>query len=168
MPAARRVAVLWNAGDTAMTLRYQSIERAAKLLGVTIDPLAVREPDDFDGALSGMDRSPPDALMLVADALTNLNRQRVIDYAALHRIPAIYEGGVVVRGGGLMSYGYDLDAVFVLAASYVARILRGAKPSELPVEQPNRYFLVINLKTARTLGLSIPASLQLRADELVE
>jgi putative ABC transport system substrate-binding protein len=168
VPSARRVAVLWNAGDSAMTLRYQSIEQAAKVLGMTIDPLAVREPDDFDGALAGMDRRPPDALMMVADALTNLNRQRVIDYAALHRIPAIYEAGAVVRGGGLMSYGYDIGSVFVLGASYVARILRGARPSELPVEQPNRYFLVINLKTARALGLMIPTSLRLRADELVE
>jgi len=168
VPAAKRVAVLWNAGDPAMTLRYQTIERAAQLLGVAIEPLGVREPDDFGGALAGMDRSRPDALMMVADALTNLNRQQVIDYAATHRIPAMYEGGVVVRGGGLMSYGDDIGENFRLAAAYVARIFRGASPGDLPVQQPNRYFLVINLKTAKSLGLSIPPSLRLRADELIE
>jgi len=168
VPAARRVAVLWNAGDPAMTLRYRTIERAAQLLGVAIEPFGVREPDDFDTALTGMDRSPPDALMMVADALTNLNRQRVIDYAAIHRIPAMYEIGSAVRGGGLMSYGDDISENFKLVAAYVARILSGASPGELPVQQPNRYFLAINLRTATSLGLSIPPSLRLRADELVE
>jgi hypothetical protein len=136
--------------------------------GDAIEPFGVREPDDFDTALAGMDRSPPDALMMVADALTNLNRQRVIDYAANHRIPAMYETGSAVRGGGLMSYGDDISENFKLVAAYVARILRGASRGDLPVQQPNRYFLAINLKTATSLGLSIPPSLRLRADELVE
>ena len=168
VPAAKLVAVLWNAGDPAMTLRYQTIERAAQALGVAIEPLGVREPDDFDAALAGMDRIQPDALMMVTDALTNLNRQRVIDYAAAHRVPAMYEAGVVVRLGGLMSYGDDIGESFKLAAAYVARIFRGANPRDLPVQQPNRYFLVINLKTAKSLGLSIPLTLRLRADELIE
>ncbi len=168
VPTARRVAVLWNAGDPAMTLRYQTIERAAEVLGVAIEPLGVREPDDFDGALAGMDRSRPDALMMVADALTNLNRKRVIDYAAAHRIPAMFEGGVAVRAGGLMSYGDDIGENYRLAAAYVARVLRGANPGDLPVQQPNRYFLFINLKTAQSLGLPISRSLQLRADELIQ
>jgi len=168
MPAAKRVAVLWNAGDPAMTLRYQTIERAANVFGIAIEPFGVREPDDFDGALAGMDRTPPDALMMVADALTNLNRQRVIDYAAAHRIPAMYETGGAVRGGGLMSYGDDVSENFKLIAGYVGRILHGANPGDLPVQQPNRYFLVINLRTARSLGLLIPSSLRLRADELIE
>jgi putative ABC transport system substrate-binding protein len=168
VPTAKRVAVLWNAGDPAMTLRYQTIERAAEVLGVAIEPLGVREPDDFDGALAGMDRSRPDALMMVADALTNLNRKRVIDYAAAHRIPAMFESGVAVRAGGLMSYGDDIGENYRLAAAYVARVLRGANPGDLPVQQPNRYFLYINLKTAQSLGLPISRSLQLRADELIQ
>jgi len=168
VPAMARVAVLWNAGDQAMTLRYREIEKAAQVLRVRIDPLGVREPDDFNVALEAMTRARPDALMMVTDALTTLNRQRVLDYAATHRIPAMYEFAPVVQAGGLMSYGSDTSESFKLAADYVARILKGAKPSELPVEQPNRYFLVINLKTAKALGLTIPQAVLLRADEVIQ
>ena len=168
VPTATRVAVLWNAADRAMTLRYQEIEKAAKVLRVSIEPLGVREPDDFDTALSAMDRSRPDALMMVTDSLTNLNRQRVIDYAAAHRIPAMYEFSYQVQGGGLMSYGSEDRENFALAAELVAKILKGAQPGDLPVEQPNRYFFVVNQKTAKNLGLNLPQSLLLRADEVVE
>jgi len=168
MPAAKRVAVLWNAGDNAMTLRYREIERAAEVLRISIEPLGVREPDDFNVALTAMNRARPDALMMVTDALTTLNRQRVLDYAATHQIPAMYEFGTVVQAGGLMSYGSDQGESLKLAADYVARVLKGAKAGDLPVEQPNRYFLVINLKTAKNLGLTIPQSLLLRADEVIQ
>lgn len=151
-----------------MTLRYREIEKAAQVLGMSIDPLGVREPDDFDVALAAMTRARPDALMMVTDALTNLNRQRVLDYVSARQIPAMYEFGYVVHAGGLISYGSDQSETFKLAADYVAKVLRGAKPGDLPVEQPNRYFLVINLKTAKTLGLSIPQSLLLRADEVIQ
>ena len=168
MPAAKRVAVLWNAGDNAMTLRYREIEKAAGVLRMGIEPLGVREPDDFDGALTAMSRTRPDALMMVTDALTSLNRQRVIDYAATHKIPAMYEFASVVQAGGLMSYGTDQGETLKLAADYIAKVLKGAKPGDLPVEQPNRYFLVINLKTAKALGLTVPQSLLLRADEVIQ
>jgi len=168
VPAAKRVAVLWNADDNAMTLRYREIEKAAGVMRMNIEPLGVREPDDFDGALTAMSRTRPDALMMVSDALTTLNRQRVIDYAAAHRIPAMYEFAIVVQAGGLMSYGTDQGETLKLAADYVAKILKGAKPGDLPVEQPNRYFLVINLKTAKALGLTVPQSLLLRADEVIQ
>ena len=168
VPAATRIAVLWNANDRAMTLRYREIERAAQTLRVRIEPLGVNEPDDFDLALSAMDRARPDALMMVTDALTILNRQRVIDYAAKQRIPAMYEYGTLVNAGGLMSYGGDMEENLKLAAEYVSKIIKGAKPGDLPVEQPNRYFLAINLKTARALGLAIPQALQLRADNIVQ
>jgi putative tryptophan/tyrosine transport system substrate-binding protein len=168
VPAAKRVAVLWNANDNAMTLRYRQIEKAAEILRVNIDPLPVREPDDFDVAMSAMNRNRPDALMMVSDALTTLNRKRVIDYAALHRIPAIYEFDIVPRSGGLMSYGSDQGESLKLTASYVGRILKGAKPADLPVEQPNRYYLVINKTTAAALGVKIPQTLLLRADEMIE
>ena len=167
VPSATQVAVLWNADDRGMTLRYREIEKAAQLLHVSIQPLGVREPDDFDLALAAMSRVRPDALMMLSDALTNLNRQRVIDYAARHRIPAMYEYGSLVQGGGLISYGGDIAENYKLAASYVARILKGAKPGDLPVEQPNRYFLVVNLKTAGSLGLTIPPSVLLRVDEVI-
>ena len=168
VPKASRVAVLWNADDRSMTLRYRETEKAARVLGVTIQPLGVREPDDFDVAFSAMARERPDALFLVADALTILNRRRVIDFAAAHRVPAMYESGLVVRDGGLMSYGPDPADSYRRAAVYVDRILKGAKPSELPVEQPNRYYLLVNLKTAKALGLTIPQSLLLRADEVIQ
>ena len=168
VPAATRVAVLWNANDRAMTLRYREIEKAAQALRVRIEPLGVSEPDDFDVALTAMSRTRPDALMMVTDALTVLNRQRVIDYTATHRIPAVYEYGSLVQGGGLMSYGGDMGENYKLAADYVSKVLKGAKPGDLPVEQPNRYFLVINMKAAKALGLTIPQSLLLRADEVIQ
>jgi putative ABC transport system substrate-binding protein len=168
VPAAKRVAVLWNAGNYAMTLRYREIEKAAHVLGMSVDPLGVREPDDFDVALAAMTRERPDALMMVTDALTNLNRQRVLDYVSARQIPAMYEFGYVVHAGGLISYGSDQNETFGLAADYVAKVLKGAKPGDLPVEQPNRYFLVINLKTARSLGLNISQSLLARADEVIQ
>ena len=168
MPNASNIAVLWNAGDRAMTLRYREIEKAARVLGVTIRPLGVREPDDFDVAFTAMTRERPDALLLITDALTNLNRTRVLDFAAAHRVPAMYEFGSLVREGGLISYGPDLGDSYRRAAVYIDRILKGAKPSELPVEQPNRYYLLVNLKTAKALGLTIPQSLLLRADEVIQ
>jgi putative ABC transport system substrate-binding protein len=168
VPAAKLVAVLWNAGDYAMTLRYREIEKAAQVLHVSIEALGVREPDDFDVALAAMSRARPDALMMVTDALTTLNRQRVLDYVAIHRIPAMYEFGSAVQAGGLMSYGSDQGENLKLAADYVAKVLKGAKPGDLPVEQPNRYFFLINLKTAKALGLTIPQSLLLRADEVIQ
>ncbi len=150
-----------------MTLRYRSIEKAALPMGVAIEPLAVREPDDFNDALAAMNRVRPDALMMVTDSLTILNRQRVIDYAAAERIPAVYEFATEVRAGGLLSYGSDLPEIMALAADYVSRILKGAKPADLPVAQPNRYVLAINMKTANTLGLAIPQSLLLLTDGVI-
>jgi putative ABC transport system substrate-binding protein len=168
LPTASRIAILWNAGDRGMTVRYREIERAANLLHVTVQALGVREPEDFDGAFAAMVRARPDALLLVADALTNLNRRRVLEFAAAHRIPAIYELDFLVRDGGLMSYGQKLDDAFRRAAFYVDRILKGAKPGDLPVEQPTRYYLFINLKTAKALGLAIPQTILLRADQVIE
>ncbi len=168
VPSAKRIAVLWNAASNAMTLRYKEVERAAHAMGMTVDPLGVREPDDFEFAFSAMTQARPDALMMLTDALTNLNRQRVLDYVSARQIPAMYEFGDLVRAGGLISYGSDLNETFRMAAHYVAKVLKGAKPGDLPVEQPNRYFLVVNVKTAKTLGLVVPRSLLLRADEVIQ
>jgi putative ABC transport system substrate-binding protein len=168
VPRAARMAVLWNADDRGMTLRYREVEKAAQVLHVTVQPLGVREPDDFEMAFSAMALNRPDALFLVTDALTILNRKRVIEFAEKHRIPAMYESGFLVRDGGLMSYGADQDDNYRRAASYVARIFKGATPSALPVERPSRYYLTINLKTAKVLGLTIPPSLLQRADQVIE
>jgi len=168
VPRAARIAVLWNADDRGMTLRYREVEKAARTLHVTVQPRGVREPDDFDMAFSAMTANRPDALIMVTDALTLLNRKRVIDFALVHRIPAMYEASLLVQDGGLMSYGANQDDNFRRAASYVDRIFKGASPSTLPVERPGRYYLTINLKTAKALGLTIPPALLLRADQVIE
>ena len=168
VPKAAHIAVLWNADDRGMTLRYRAVEKAAQMLRVTVQPLGVREPDDFDVAFSAMTLHRPDALFLVTDALTLLNRKRVIDFALAHRIPAMYEFNFLVQDGGLMSYGASQDDNYRRAASYVDRIFKGATPSALPVERPSRYYLTINLKTAKALGLTIPPSLLQRADQVIE
>ena len=168
IPKAEHVAVLWNADDLAMSLRYREIEKASRILHVTLQPLGVREPEDFDMAFAAMTRERPDALVLMTDVLTNLYRKRVLDFATEHSMPAIYEYGSLVRDGGLLSYGPDFGDLFRRAAVYVNRILKGAKPGELAVEQPTRYYLLVNLKTAKTLGLTIPQSVLLRADEVIQ
>jgi len=168
VPLANRIAVLWNAENNAMTLRYHEIGRAAQAKGMTIDPLGVRKASDFDAAIAAMTRTPPDAMMMLTDAFTNLNRQRIIDYVGAQRIPAMYEFADVVRAGGLISYGSDQNEIFRLAAEYVAKVLRGARAGDLPVEQPNRYFLVINLAAAKKMSLNVPQSLLVRADEVIQ
>ena len=168
LPKATKIAVLWNADDFGMTLRYREIEKAARVLRVDVQPLGVREPNDFESAFAAMNRARPDAVFLVADVLTGLNRRQLIDYAAAHRIPAMYEFGSIVRDGGLMSYGSTFEDAYRTAAGYVDRILKGSKPADLPVQQPTRYYLTVNQKTAAALGLTIPASILLRADEVIQ
>ena len=167
-PNLRRVAMLWNKDDLGMSLRYEASANAAQLLGVTVQPLGVREPDDFNGVFEAMDREPPDALLMVSDSLTTLNRKRVFEYAAAKRLPAIYEYDSLVRDGGLMSYGPDLKESFQRAAAMVDRIFKGAKPSELPFEQPTHYLFLINLKTAKSISLTFPATMLALADEVIE
>lgn len=168
VPKAARIAVLWNENDQGMTLRYREIEKAARLLQVEVQALGVREPGDFDDAFSKMARQRPDAMFLVADALTNLNRKRFIEFAATQRIPAMYETDLLVREGGLMSYGPRIEDSFRQAALYVDRILKGAKPADLPAQQPTTYNLAVNLKTAATLGLTIPPSLLVRTNDVIQ
>jgi putative tryptophan/tyrosine transport system substrate-binding protein len=167
-PHLRRVAVLWNAADPGMTLRYRAAEAGALAMNIAVKPLGVREPDDFEQAFAEMDRDRPDAILMVADGLTNLRRQRVYEYAAAHRLPVIYEGSEFVREGGLMSYGPLLKETCSRIAALVDRILKGAKPSELPFEQPTRFEFAINLKTAKMINLEVPATLLARADLVVE
>ena len=168
LPALRRVAMLWNKDDLGMSMRYETSAKAAQGVGIVVQPLGVREPDDFNEAFDAMTRDPPDAILMVSDSLTLLNRKRVIDYASAHRLPAIYESDSIVRDGGLMSYGADPGESLDRAAAMVDLILKGAEPAELPVEQPTRYQFVINLKTARSIGLEIPATLSALADEVIE
>ena len=167
-PNIRKVAMLWNKDDLGMTLRYQASADAAKSLGSAVQPLGVREPDDFANAFAIMDRDLPDAILMVADALTILNRKRVFDYAAAHRLPAIYEQDLFVRDGGLMSYGADFKESLERAAALIDRIFKGAKPADLPFEEPTHYLFVVNLKTAKLIGLELPPNLLALADEVIE
>jgi putative ABC transport system substrate-binding protein len=167
-PGLRHVAMLWNAADLGMTLRYQASEAGAQAMGLRVQPLGMREPDDFEQAFTAMQRERPDALLVVSDTLTVLNRTRVFAFAAAHQLPAIYEFDYLVRDGGLMSYGPDLDESFGRVAALVARIFKGAKPADLPFEQPTRFRLVINLKTAQALGLPISPILLFQADEVLK
>ena len=168
LPRLRRVAMLWNKDDLGMSMRYETSASVAQGVGITVQPLGVREPDDFNEAFAAMTRDPPDAVLMVSDSLTLLNRKRVIDYSAEHRLPAIYEADSIVRDGGLMSYGADTRESFERAAALVDLILKGAKPAELPVELPTRYQFVVNLQTAKLIGLEIPATLIALADEVIE
>ena len=168
VPNVRKVAMLWNKSDLGMTLRYQASADAAKALDVSVQPLAVGEPDDFEDAFAAMDRNPPDAILMVSDPLMILNRARVFNYAAAHRLPAIYENDPYVRVGGLMSYGADLDESYQRAASLIDRIFKGAKPADLPFEEPTRYLFVINLKAAKSIGLELPPTVVALADEVIE
>jgi ABC-type uncharacterized transport system substrate-binding protein len=168
VPHIRNVAVLWNKKDLAMTLRYRASVEAAKDLGIIVQPLGVGEPDDFADAFTAMDFQPPDGILMVSDALTVLNRKRVYDYANAHRLPAIYESDPFVKDGGLMSYGADRKESLERTASLIDRILKGGKPADLPFEEPARYLFAINLKSAKAIGLEIPAQVVALADEVME
>jgi putative ABC transport system substrate-binding protein len=168
VPNLRRVAMLWNAADLGMTLRYRAAEDAARVLGLEVQTLGVREPDDFDHAFAAMTRERPDAILMVSDALTILNRKRILEFATVNKLPTIFELFALVRDGGLMSYGPSNSAIGERAADFVARILRGARPADLPLELPTRLEFAINLKAARALGLELPATLVARADHVIE
>jgi putative ABC transport system substrate-binding protein len=167
-PRLQKVAMIWNKDDLGMTLRYEASAQGAQALGVTVQALGVREPDDFNEAFTAMNSDLPDAILMVADSLTILNRKRVFEFAAAKKLPAIYEYDFLVREGGLMSYGPDLIESLERTAALVDRIFKGARPADLPFEQPIRYPFVLNLKTAKSTGLEIPPKLLALADEVIE
>ena len=167
-PQLRRVAMLWNKDDRGMTQRYDASAKAAQELGVTVQPLGVREPNDFNEAFAAMNREMPDAILMVTDSLTLLNRKRVFDFALEHKVPAIYEQDFMARDGGLMSYGADARESFDRAADLAARIFQGAKPADLPVEIPTHYLFVINMKTAKAMNFTMPNNVLSLADEVIE
>jgi putative tryptophan/tyrosine transport system substrate-binding protein len=167
-PKLQKVAMLWNQDDLGMTLRYQASAKVAQEIGVTVQALGVRQPDDFNDAFAVMNGDMPDAILMVDDALTEINCKRVFEFAAARKLPAIYEYDFLVRDGGLMSYGPDLTESFERAVALVDRIFGGANPADLPFEQPTRYLFVINLKVAKSIGLDIPPTLLALADEVIE
>src|SRR5258705_8420736 len=143
-------------------------EVAARALGVRLQLVETRGPEDFDRAFPDMIRARAEALIVVPSAMFFSERRHLVDLAAKNRLPAVYPLREFVDAGGLMAYGPNLADLFRRAATYVDKILKGAKPAELPVEQPTKYELVITLKTAKALGLKSPPSLLLRADQAIE
>jgi len=168
VPKVSRVAVLWNPATPGNALALREAEIAAQALGVGLQPLEARSLDDFDSAFAAMTRQRVGALLVLADVMFTTHRKELADLTAKRRLPAIYGQRQFVDDGGLISYGANILDNFRRAAGYVDKILKGAKPADLPVEQPTKFELVINLKTAKALGLTIPQSLLQRADEVIQ
>ena len=168
LPKLSRITVLWNSANVGMRLRVQEAERAAPELGVTLQSVTVQSPDDFDAVFATMGKNRPESLLVMADTVTATNTKRIVEFTARNRVPAIYEARSFVDAGGLMSYGLDFLDHYRRAAYFVDKILKDTKPADLPVEQPTKFELVINLRTAKALGLTIPQSLLLRADQVIE
>jgi putative tryptophan/tyrosine transport system substrate-binding protein len=167
-PNLRRVAILYNAADPGMTLRYRASETGATQIGISVQSLGLQGPEDFAKAFDVMRQDKPDAILVVSDPLTAGIRAKVFEFAATHRLPGIYEHDLHVRAGGLMSYGPDIAESFDRIAALIDKILKGRKPAELPFEQPTLFRFVINLKAAKSLGLAIAPTLLERADEVIE
>ncbi len=168
LPHLTRVAVLWNAANPYSKLVYKTTQDAGQTLGIEVRSLEVQDPSDFGRVFEAVRQQHPDGLITVEDPLTVDHRELIADFAADERLPTLYGIREFVVAGGLMSYGASLTDLFRRAALYVDKILRGAKPADLPVEQPTKFELVLNLKTAEILGLAMPPMLLARADEVIE
>jgi putative tryptophan/tyrosine transport system substrate-binding protein len=167
-PRLRRVAVLWNSTRADMRARVQEIESAAYDSNLTLLPQGVAHPADVEPALQAVQDARPDGLMVVIDPLTQQHQGRILDFAAELGLPAIYEEREWVVAGGLMAYGPNISEQYRNAAGYVARILEGAKPAELPIDQAMTFDFTINLQTAQALGLAIPQHVLLQATEVIQ
>ena len=168
LPAARRIAVLGNPANPSTPAMLRETEARARALGVQVLRFEATAADQLAGAVGAAARERVDALAVMADPMFNRHRRRLVEAAAQHRLPAIWEWGEIVEAGGLIAYAPQLADLQRRAATYVDRILKGANPAELPVEQPTKFDLAINLKTAKALGLSTPPDLLLRADQVIE
>jgi putative ABC transport system substrate-binding protein len=167
VPNLSRVAVLWNPPLPAHARSLKALESIASSVGVQVQPVVVQSSDDFEGAFAAMRAGQAEALIIFASALHALHLRRIATLALTSRLPAITRERQFAEGGLLMAYGQTGRDIFLRAASYVDKILKGAKPADLPVEQPTKFELVINLKTARTLGLTLPPTLLFQADEVL-
>ena len=168
VPRLARIAILWDSSNPGMALRVQETENAARQSQLALRSAGPRNADELDTALAELANRRPDALLVTVEPFTRRHLARILDFCGVHRIPSMFEESSYVEAGGLMSYGPDLREVFRRTAIYVDRILKGAKPADLPVEQPTKFELVINLKTAKALGLTIPQSVLLRADDVIQ
>ena len=167
-PKASRVAILLNPTNSSHPGYWRETQVAARVLGVTLQSVEVRDLTEIDGAFAAMTKGRAGGLIVPPDALSLAHRTRVVDLAAKRRLPAMYGLWEFVEVGGLMAYGSTLRDIFRRAATYVDKILKGAKPADLPIEQTSRFELVINLKTAKALGLTLPPSVLIRADQVIQ
>ena len=167
-PKVARVAFLWNPSGARGNLALTEMEAAAKALGLKLLSLEVRSLDDFEGAFARAKKERAQALITTTGALINTQQRRVLDFAAKNRLPAIYHYSEFVEAGGLMSYGPDNTDIWRRAATYVDKILKGAKPADLPIEQPKKFELIINLNGAKQIGVTIPPSVVSRADKVIK
>ncbi len=166
VPKASVIALLWNPDNPGNLPQLRAADVSGRSLGIRLLALETRAPEDFDKAFAAMARGRADALIVLADVMLNKHRERLADLATAHRLPAAY--GQDVSPVGLLTYSVNTRELFRRSASYVDRILKGTKPGDLPIEQASRFELAINLKAARALGLTIPQSLLLRADHVIE
>jgi putative ABC transport system substrate-binding protein len=167
-PGVTRAAVLRDSALTSGIGQFAVIQSVASSVGVEVSPINVRDAGEIERAIAAFARSPNGGLVVTSSALAVRHRELIIALAARHKLPAIYYRRYCIASGGLVSYGYDLPDQYRRAAAYLDRVLKGEKPADLPVQAPTRYELVINLKTAKTLGLDIPATVLARADEVIE
>ena len=168
VPSLGRVAAIWNAANPAKLLDWRETQVAAEKLGLTLQSLEVRRPADFDRVFDAETRDRADGLVVFSDGLINGHRQPILDFAARTRLPAMYPYREFVADGGLMSYAPSYPDLFRQAAVDVDKILKGTKPADIPVEQPTKFELVINVKTAQAMGVTVPEALLARADKVIE
>ena len=169
VPELSRIAVLWNPSNPAVALFFATMENAGRALRISLDPVVeVRRADELDNAFVAIAGARPHALVVLADRSLLAHRKRIVEFAAANRLPGMYPFREYVDAGGLMSYAPSNIELFRGAATYVDKILKGAKPGDLPVQQPTKFELIVNLKSAKAIGIDVPTSLLLRADELIE
>ena len=168
VPRLSRVAALWNPANPALVFSWKETQGAARALGVTLQSHEVQGPKDFAAAFAMTADERPDALLVLQDAVTMQQRNEIIDFAIQKRLPSMFQEKGWAVAGGLMSYGENLPSMYRRAAYFVDRIFKGAKPADLPVEQATKFDMVLNLKTAKAIGLTIPDSVLVLADEVIE
>jgi putative ABC transport system substrate-binding protein len=168
IPQMSRLAILWDSSNPGMALRVRETQLAADRLRVALRVVAARNLDELEAVLAELSRQHPDALLVTTEPFTRFHLARILDFSARYRIPTMYEESTFVKAGGLISYGVDLLAIYRRAATYADKILKGANPGDIPVEQPTTFELAVNVKTAKALGITFPNSILLRADRTIQ
>jgi putative ABC transport system substrate-binding protein len=168
VPSASRVAVLLSPDSRLGARQFKALQAVAPRLGVTLLPVAFSKPDDLEGAFAVIQKERPDALNVLGYSLVAAYRRQIVEFALKNRLPSVHANQSWVLAGGLMSYGTNLLDLYRRSATYVDKILKGAKPADLPVEQPTRFYLTLNLKTAKVLGITFPPELLYRADKVIQ